>query len=76
MEEGLSKLDQVIEMMRADLSVIDRSMIFNTDLCEARELDDMLAQASVSLYSAIGRGWRVAAPMHEVSSTAPTERVY
>jgi succinate dehydrogenase / fumarate reductase flavoprotein subunit len=55
LEEGLRKLDEVIEMMRADLSVTDRSMIFNTDLGEMRELDNMLAQASVSLHSAIGR---------------------
>ena len=51
----MSKLDKVIEMMRADLSVTDRSMIFNTDLAETLELDNMLAQASVSLHSAIGR---------------------
>jgi succinate dehydrogenase / fumarate reductase flavoprotein subunit len=55
LEEGLRKLDEVIEMMRADLSVTDRSMIFNTDLGEVLELDNMLAQASVSLYSAIAR---------------------
>jgi succinate dehydrogenase / fumarate reductase, flavoprotein subunit len=55
LEKGLRKLDEVIEMMRADLSVTDRSMIFNTDLGEMLELDNMLAQASVSLYSAIGR---------------------
>jgi succinate dehydrogenase / fumarate reductase flavoprotein subunit len=53
--EGLRKLDEVIEMMRADLSVTDRSMIFNADLGEMLELDNMLAQASVSLHSAIGR---------------------
>ena len=34
LEKGLRKLDEVIEMMRADLSVTDRSMIFNTDLGE------------------------------------------
>src|SRR5580692_11487232 len=38
-----------------DLAVADRSMMFNTDLTEALELDNMLAQASVSLQSAIGR---------------------
>jgi succinate dehydrogenase / fumarate reductase flavoprotein subunit len=51
----LRKLDEVIEMMRADVSVADRSMIFNTDLGKTLELDNMLAQASVSLHSAIGR---------------------
>ena len=55
LEEGSSKLDDVIETMRADLGVTDRSMIFNTDLAETLELDNMLAQASVSLHSAIGR---------------------
>jgi succinate dehydrogenase / fumarate reductase flavoprotein subunit len=53
--EGLGKLDNVIAMMHADLAVADRSMIFNTDLAEALELDNMLAQASVSLHSAVGR---------------------
>jgi succinate dehydrogenase / fumarate reductase, flavoprotein subunit len=53
--EGKGKLDNVIDMMRNDLAVADRSMIFNTDLAEALELDNMLAQASVSVASAIGR---------------------
>jgi succinate dehydrogenase / fumarate reductase, flavoprotein subunit len=52
--EGADKLDEVIAMMW-DLAVADRSMMFNTDLTEALELDNMLAQASVSLRSAIGR---------------------
>lgn len=55
LKEALSKLDEIIGTMRADLSVTDRSMIFNTDLSEALELDNMLAQASVSLHSALGR---------------------
>lgn len=55
LDEGRSKLDSVIGMMRDDLSVTDRSMIFNSDLAEALELDNMLAQANVSLHSAIGR---------------------
>jgi succinate dehydrogenase/fumarate reductase flavoprotein subunit len=37
LEEGSHKLDDVIEMMRADLAVADRSMMFNTDLTEALE---------------------------------------
>jgi succinate dehydrogenase / fumarate reductase flavoprotein subunit len=55
LEEGLGKLNEVIAMMRVDLGVSDRSMIFNTDLVETLELDNMLAQASVSLHSAAGR---------------------
>jgi succinate dehydrogenase / fumarate reductase flavoprotein subunit len=55
LEQGRSGLDGVIAQMRDDLGVADHSMIFNTDLVEALELDNMLAQASVSLHSAIGR---------------------
>jgi succinate dehydrogenase / fumarate reductase flavoprotein subunit len=55
LKEGLTKLNEVIEMMRTDLAVTDHSMIFNSDLAETLELDNMLAQASVSLHSAIGR---------------------
>jgi succinate dehydrogenase / fumarate reductase, flavoprotein subunit len=55
LRQGLSKLDETIETMRVDLGVTDRSMIFNSDLAEALELDNMLDQASVSLHSAIGR---------------------
>jgi succinate dehydrogenase / fumarate reductase flavoprotein subunit len=53
--DGAVKLDDVLTIMRDDLVVADRSMMFNTDLAEALELDNMLAQANVSLRSAIGR---------------------
>jgi succinate dehydrogenase / fumarate reductase flavoprotein subunit len=55
LQEGLTALDGVIGAMRSDLGIADRSMMFNADLVEALELDNMLAQASVSLHSAIGR---------------------
>jgi len=55
LDEGHTKLNYVIGMMRDDLGLADRSMIFNSDLAEALELDNMLAQASASLQSAIGR---------------------
>ena len=53
--KGERELEKVIAMMRSDLAIGDRSMMFNSDLAEALELDNMLAQASVSLHSAIGR---------------------
>jgi succinate dehydrogenase / fumarate reductase, flavoprotein subunit len=53
--DGAAMLDGIIAMMRDDLGVADRSMVFNTDLAETLELDNMLAQASISLHSAIGR---------------------
>jgi succinate dehydrogenase / fumarate reductase flavoprotein subunit len=55
LEQGVSTLDGVIGTMRDDLLVSDRSMFFNSDLAEALELDNMLAQARVSLHAAIGR---------------------
>jgi succinate dehydrogenase / fumarate reductase, flavoprotein subunit len=55
LQEGPTGLHDAIAMMRDDLSIPDRSMIFNTDLVRALELDNMLAQASVSVHAAIGR---------------------
>lgn len=55
LNDGLVKLNDIAARMRQDLRVADKSMIFNTDLAEALELDNMLAQATVSLHSAIGR---------------------
>ena len=39
----------------ADLAVADRSMIWNTDLVEALELDNLMGQAVVVLHSALYR---------------------
>ncbi len=38
-----------------DLGVNDRSLIWNSDLVEALELDNLMSQAVVSLYSAEAR---------------------
>ena len=55
LDEGRDRLAGVFAGMRDDLGVVDRSMTYNSDLAETLELDNMLAQASVSLRSAIGR---------------------
>jgi succinate dehydrogenase / fumarate reductase flavoprotein subunit len=55
LHDGREELEKIAAVMRDDLSVADKSMMFNTDLAEALELDNMLAQADVSLRSAIGR---------------------
>jgi succinate dehydrogenase / fumarate reductase flavoprotein subunit len=55
LQDGLNKLNEIIAMLRADLGIADRSMIFNADLAEALELDNMIEQARASLHSAIGR---------------------
>jgi succinate dehydrogenase / fumarate reductase, flavoprotein subunit len=54
LQEGLGKMAQVVGALD-DLAVVDRSMIWNTDLLEALELDNLLGQAAVVLHSALYR---------------------
>src|SRR5271163_4892773 len=54
LEEGLRKMTAVTDALR-DLAVADRSMIWNTDLVEALELDNLIGQAAVVLRSALFR---------------------
>ncbi len=54
LNEGVKKIDECFQT-KADLGVSDRSMIFNTDLVEALELDNLLSQAVVSMHSAANR---------------------
>jgi succinate dehydrogenase / fumarate reductase flavoprotein subunit len=54
LNEGVAKIHEIADQM-ADLSVTDRSMIWNTDLVEALELDNLLSQAVVTLHSAANR---------------------
>jgi succinate dehydrogenase / fumarate reductase, flavoprotein subunit len=52
--EGLDKMAEVTRALD-DLAVADRSMIWNTDLLEALELDNLLGQAAVVMHSALYR---------------------
>jgi succinate dehydrogenase / fumarate reductase, flavoprotein subunit len=52
--EGLRRMASVSDAL-ADLAVADRSMIWNTDLVEALELDNLMGQAVVVLHSALYR---------------------
>jgi succinate dehydrogenase / fumarate reductase, flavoprotein subunit len=54
LENGRRKIDDIAGSMR-DLVVTDRSMIWNSDLVEALELENLIAQAKVSIYSAVNR---------------------
>jgi len=54
MREGIEKLNQICARLD-DVSVTDRSMVWNTDLVETIELDNLLRQAKVSIYSAENR---------------------
>src|SRR5262249_14832179 len=54
LEEGLRKMAEIARSL-GDLAVTDRSMIWNTDLVEALELDNLIGQAAVVLHSALYR---------------------
>jgi succinate dehydrogenase flavoprotein subunit len=54
LDEGVKKLASVIASF-ADVSVADRSLIWNTDLIETLELDNLLAQAAATIQSAANR---------------------
>ncbi len=54
LEEGCQKISKSYTQ-RSDIRINDRSLIFNTDLVEALELDNLLAQSVATLYSAVNR---------------------
>jgi succinate dehydrogenase / fumarate reductase flavoprotein subunit len=54
LEEGKRKLAGVVASF-ADVAVSDRSLVWNSDLIETLELDNLLGQAVVTLHSAANR---------------------
>jgi succinate dehydrogenase / fumarate reductase flavoprotein subunit len=54
LREGVEKLQAVIESF-AEVKTEDRSLIWNTDLIETLELDNLLAQAAVTIHGALER---------------------
>lgn len=54
LEEGRGKIKDVHDAM-PDIGVTDRSMIWNTDLVETLEFDNMIGQAVVTMESAANR---------------------
>jgi succinate dehydrogenase / fumarate reductase flavoprotein subunit len=54
MDEGVSALKDVVHSMK-DIKVSDKSLIWNTDLVETLELDNLLSQAMVSISAAGNR---------------------
>ncbi|MDZ7841363.1 MAG: succinate dehydrogenase flavoprotein subunit [Gammaproteobacteria bacterium] len=53
-QEGIEKLDGVVGSM-SDVKLSDRGMIWNTDLVEAMELENLMAQAQVTIHAALNR---------------------
>jgi succinate dehydrogenase / fumarate reductase flavoprotein subunit len=62
--EGVAKIDAVYASM-ADVRVSDRSLIWNSDLIETLELDNLLSQAAVTMHCAANRKESRGAHMHE-----------
>jgi succinate dehydrogenase / fumarate reductase flavoprotein subunit len=54
LQEGVDKLGQVMDSF-ADVKVSDRSLIWNTDLVETLELENLLQQAMVTIVGALNR---------------------
>jgi succinate dehydrogenase / fumarate reductase flavoprotein subunit len=54
LEQGTHKLDEVASSL-AELRLTDRSLIWNTDLVEALELQNLMLQAVATMHSALWR---------------------
>ena len=64
MAEGIAKMEAVYARMQ-DVGVKDRSLIWNTDLVETLELDNLVSQALVTIRCARNRQESRGAHMHE-----------
>ena len=64
MEQGVEKVDTISRSM-GNIGIKDRSMIFNTDLVEALELENLMQQAVVTMKSADQRKESRGAHSHE-----------
>lgn len=54
MAEGVTKINEIAASM-ADMGIKDRSMIWNSDLVEGLELQNLLSQAMATINSAVAR---------------------
>jgi succinate dehydrogenase / fumarate reductase flavoprotein subunit len=54
MDEGVKKLEEVRQSM-SEIGIKDRSLIWNSDLMETIELDNLMQQAICTMHSAVNR---------------------
>ncbi len=54
MRQGIGKIDSVLDRMH-DIKIDDRSLIWNSDLMETLELQNLVLQAAVSIHCAYSR---------------------
>ena len=64
LQEGVNKITDTAKKM-TDVKVTDKSLIWNTDLVEALELDNLIVQAVTTLHSANNRKESRGAHAHE-----------
>ncbi len=55
MQEGIGKINKIVDGFNNDIAVADRSMVWNSDLVETLELDNLLGQALVTIVCAENR---------------------
>ena len=55
LQEGVQKIDEAASQLISDIGITDRSIVWNTDLVEALELENLMTNAVQTMHSAANR---------------------